>query len=142
MARAPSPTREAHVLPRKFTPELRELCRSSKRRATTQVADFQRELLRATRRNARSACATKARGFFAPFGCRFLFILRSLKRVCAFPLSNQFAGRYDDDFASYRFAHAASSSGKFQSRARTDSLSSAPLNGSSRTFFRNSTAKS
>src|ERR1041385_5623707 len=36
--------------------------------------------------------------------------------------------RYDNDFASYRFDHAASSSGEFQSRPRTDSLSSAPLN--------------
>src|SRR5205823_5881094 len=36
--------------------------------------------------------------------------------------------RYDNDFAGYRFDHAASSSGEFQSRARTDSLSSAPLN--------------
>src|SRR5215211_29792 len=35
--------------------------------------------------------------------------------------------RNDNDFASYRFDHAASSSGEFQSRARTDSLSSAPL---------------
>jgi len=34
----------------------------------------------------------------------------------------------DNDFAGYRFDHAASSSGEFQSRARTDSLSSAPLN--------------
>jgi hypothetical protein len=33
-----------------------------------------------------------------------------------------------NDFASYRFDHAASSSGKFQSRPRTHSLSSAPLN--------------
>ena len=33
-----------------------------------------------------------------------------------------------DDFAGYRFDHAASSSGEFQSRPRTDSLSSAPLN--------------
>ena len=40
--------------------------------------------------------------------------------------------RYDNDFAGYRFDHAASSSGVFQSRARTDSLSSAPLNPSSR----------
>jgi hypothetical protein len=40
--------------------------------------------------------------------------------------------RYDNDFAGYRFDHAASSSGEFHSRARTDSLSSAPLNGSSR----------
>src|SRR5882724_5317694 len=37
----------------------------------------------------------------------------------------------DNDFAGYRFDHAASSSGELQSRARTDSLSSAPLNGSS-----------
>jgi len=34
----------------------------------------------------------------------------------------------DDDFAGYRFDHAASSSGEFQSRPRTDSLNSAPLN--------------
>jgi hypothetical protein len=40
--------------------------------------------------------------------------------------------RYDNDFAGYRFDHAASSSGEFQSRPRTDSLSSAPLNDSSR----------
>src|SRR5207244_12892317 len=33
-----------------------------------------------------------------------------------------------NDFAGYRFDHAASSSGEFQSRARTDSLNSAPLN--------------
>jgi hypothetical protein len=33
-----------------------------------------------------------------------------------------------NDFAGYRFDHAASSSGDFQSRPRTDSLSSAPLN--------------
>jgi hypothetical protein len=33
-----------------------------------------------------------------------------------------------NDFAGYRFDHAASSSGEFQSRPRTDSLSSAPLN--------------
>jgi len=48
-----------------------------------------------------------------------------------------FAGarkRNDNDFACYRFDHAASSSGEFQSRARTDSLSSAPLNDSSRAF--------
>jgi len=32
------------------------------------------------------------------------------------------------DLARYRFAHAASSSGVFQSRARTDSLASKPLN--------------
>src|SRR5437899_11665635 len=36
--------------------------------------------------------------------------------------------RNDDDFACYRFDHAASSSGEFQSRPRTDSLSAAPLN--------------
>src|SRR5215471_6755530 len=36
----------------------------------------------------------------------------------------------DNDFAGYRFDHAASSSGEFQSRPRTDSLSPAPLNGS------------
>src|SRR5437867_11745073 len=36
--------------------------------------------------------------------------------------------RNDNDFACYRFDQAASSSGEFQSRARTDSLSSAPLN--------------
>src|SRR6266498_3906967 len=37
----------------------------------------------------------------------------------------------DNDFPGYRFDHAASSSGELQSRPRTDSLSSAPLNGSS-----------
>src|SRR4030095_2138787 len=37
----------------------------------------------------------------------------------------------DNDFPGYRFDHAASSSGEFQSRLRTDSLNSAPLNGSS-----------
>jgi hypothetical protein len=37
----------------------------------------------------------------------------------------------DNDFAGYRFDHAASSSGELQSGPRTDSLSSAPLNGSS-----------
>src|SRR5581483_2004920 len=37
----------------------------------------------------------------------------------------------DHDFASYRFDHAASSSAEVQSRPRTDSLSSAPLNGCS-----------
>jgi len=42
--------------------------------------------------------------------------------------------RNDNDFAGYRFDHAASSSGEFQSRLRTDSLSSAPLNLSSRAF--------
>ncbi len=42
--------------------------------------------------------------------------------------------RNDNDFAGYRFDHAASSSGEFQSRPRTDSLSSAPLNDSSRAF--------
>src|SRR5436309_835196 len=36
--------------------------------------------------------------------------------------------RNDNDFAGYRFDHAASSSGEFQSRPRTDSLNSAPLN--------------
>jgi hypothetical protein len=36
--------------------------------------------------------------------------------------------RNDNDFAGYRFDHAVSSSGEFQPRARTDSLSSAPLN--------------
>ena len=36
--------------------------------------------------------------------------------------------RNDNDFAGYRFDHAASSSGEFQSRRRTDSLNSAPLN--------------
>src|SRR5205085_8248460 len=35
--------------------------------------------------------------------------------------------RNDNDFAGYRFYHSASSSGEFQSRASTDSLSSAPL---------------
>jgi hypothetical protein len=39
--------------------------------------------------------------------------------------------RDDNDLASYRFDHAASSSGELQSRSRTDSLSSAPLNTSS-----------
>src|SRR6266568_7110179 len=34
----------------------------------------------------------------------------------------------DNDFAGYRFDHAVSSSGESQSRPRTDSLSSAPLN--------------
>src|SRR6266496_5811808 len=43
--------------------------------------------------------------------------------------------RYDHDFAGYRSDHAASSCGEFQSSARTDSLSSAPLNASSRAFF-------
>jgi hypothetical protein len=43
--------------------------------------------------------------------------------------------RYDNDFAGYRFDHAASSSGELHSRARTDSLSSAPLNASSRAFL-------
>ncbi len=43
--------------------------------------------------------------------------------------------RNDNDFAGYRFDHAASSSGEFQSRARTESLSSAPLNDSSRECF-------
>src|SRR6266516_6311318 len=50
--------------------------------------------------------------------------------------------RNDDDFAGYRFDHAASSPGEFQSRARTDSLSSAPLNDSSRAFFFSRIAKS
>src|SRR5438034_3225348 len=36
--------------------------------------------------------------------------------------------RDDNDFAGYRFDHAESSSGEFQSRPRTDSLNSAPLN--------------
>jgi hypothetical protein len=36
--------------------------------------------------------------------------------------------RNGNNFAGYRFDHAASSSGEFQSRPRTDSLSSAPLN--------------
>jgi hypothetical protein len=36
--------------------------------------------------------------------------------------------KYDNYFAGYRFDHAASSSGEFQSRPKTDSLSSAPLN--------------
>jgi len=39
--------------------------------------------------------------------------------------------RYDNNFACYRFDHAVSSSGEFQSRPRTDSLSPAPLNLSS-----------
>jgi hypothetical protein len=42
---------------------------------------------------------------------------------------------YDNNFAGYRFDHAASSSGEFQSSARTDSLNSAPLNASSRAFL-------
>jgi hypothetical protein len=42
--------------------------------------------------------------------------------------------RNDNDFAGYRFDHVVSSSGEFQSRPRTDSLSSAPLNVSSRSF--------
>src|SRR5437773_4464479 len=42
--------------------------------------------------------------------------------------------RDNNDFTDYRFDHAASSSGEFQSRARTDSLNSAPLNGSSTSF--------
>ena len=50
--------------------------------------------------------------------------------------------RYVNDFAGYRFDHAASSSGEFQSRARTDSLSSAPLNDSSRAFLFRRIAKS
>jgi hypothetical protein len=48
----------------------------------------------------------------------------------------------NDDFAGYRFAHAASSSGKFQSRASADSLRAAPLNGSSAILVFNRTAKS
>ena len=48
----------------------------------------------------------------------------------------------DDDFAGYRFTHAASSSGEFQSRVRTESLRAAPLNGSSATLVFNRTAKS
>jgi hypothetical protein len=39
-----------------------------------------------------------------------------------------------NDFAGYRFDHAASSSGELQSSERTYSLSSAPLNGSSTSF--------
>ena len=50
--------------------------------------------------------------------------------------------RNDDDFASYRFAHAASSSGEFQSRVRTESLRATPLNGSSATLVFRPTAKS
>jgi hypothetical protein len=50
--------------------------------------------------------------------------------------------RYDNNFAGYRFDHAASSSGEFQSNARTDSLSSAPLNASSRVFLFRRIAKS
>src|SRR5258705_3353352 len=42
--------------------------------------------------------------------------------------------RDNNDCAGYRFDHAASSSGEFQSRPRTDSLNSAPLNGSSASF--------
>ncbi len=38
--------------------------------------------------------------------------------------------RNGDNFTGYRFDHAASSSGEFQSRARTDSLISTPLKGS------------
>ena len=61
-------------------------------------------------------------------------------QICSRKIGNHqsgtplFAGarkRNDNDFAGYRFDHAASSSGEFQSRARTDSLSSAPLNLSS-----------
>jgi hypothetical protein len=48
----------------------------------------------------------------------------------------------DDNFAGYRFDHAASSCGEFQSSARTDSLSSAPLNASSRAFLFRRIAKS
>jgi hypothetical protein len=50
--------------------------------------------------------------------------------------------RYDNNFASYRFDHAASSCGEFQSSARTDSHSSAPLNASSRAFLFRRIAKS
>jgi hypothetical protein len=50
--------------------------------------------------------------------------------------------RYDNNFAGYRFDHAASSSGEFQSNASTDSLSSAPLNASSRAFLFRRIAKS
>jgi hypothetical protein len=50
--------------------------------------------------------------------------------------------RNDNDFAGYRFDHAASSSVEFQSRARTDSLSSAPLNDSSCAFLFRRIAKS
>jgi hypothetical protein len=50
--------------------------------------------------------------------------------------------RNDNDFAGYRFDHAASSSVEFQSRARTDSLSSAPLNDSSCAFLLRRIAKS
>jgi hypothetical protein len=49
---------------------------------------------------------------------------------------------YDNDFAGYRFDHAASSSGEFQSSTSTDSLSSAPLNASSRAFLFRRIAKS
>lgn len=48
----------------------------------------------------------------------------------------------DNDLASYRFAHAASSSGEFQSRVRTESVRAAPSNGSSATLVFNRTAKS
>jgi hypothetical protein len=50
--------------------------------------------------------------------------------------------RNDNNFAGYRFDHAASSCGEFQSSARTDSLSSAPLNASSRAFLFRRIAKS
>jgi hypothetical protein len=61
-------------------------------------------------------------------------------QICAWKICDHqsgpafFAGRVrprkrnDNDFAGYRFDHAASSSGELQSRPRTDSLSSAPLN--------------
>jgi hypothetical protein len=63
-------------------------------------------------------------------------------QICAWKIGNDQGGtlssgsivpwkRYGDNFAGYRFDHATSSSGEFQSRARTDSLSCAPLNGSS-----------
>ena len=65
-------------------------------------------------------------------------------QICAWKIGNHQSGtplfaatisareRNDNDFAGYRFDHAVSSSGEFQSRPRTDSLSSAPLKGSSR----------
>src|SRR5262249_38815839 len=45
-----------------------------------------------------------------------------------FPAAISARKRNDNDFAGYRFDHAESSSGEFQSRARTDSLTLAPLN--------------
>lgn len=48
----------------------------------------------------------------------------------------------DDDVAGYRFAHAASSSGVFQSRASTASLANKPLNDSLSAFELRKRAKS